>query len=313
MRVVFMGTPQFAVPSLRMLISSLWDVVAVFTKPDRPRGRGQRMHPSPVKEAAIEAGIRVETPRRLRDQETVAALRDLAPDVIVVAAYAQKVPPDVLEMPPLGCVNVHPSLLPKYRGGAPMRWTLFNGETETGVTTIVMGEGWDDGEMIVREKTPVGENETYGELSERLAGMGAVVLEKTLRLMENGEHLRTPQDESGVTWAPNLKPEDEILDWSAEVETVHNRVRGLSPKPGAGTGWRGKRIKILRTAVSGVSLSGEPGEVVSAEKGKGLFVATGCGVLEILEIQPAGKRPMQGKDFLNGYQPRPGEQFGETQ
>jgi len=311
MRVIFMGTPEFAVPSLGMLLSSPWDVVAVFTKPDRPRGRGQRMHPSPVKESALEMGIRVETPRRLRDPDTVAVLRDLAPDVIVVAAYAQKIPPEVLKLPPFGCVNIHPSLLPKYRGGAPMRWTLFNGEAQTGITTIVMGEGWDDGDMIIQEKTPVGENETYGELSERLAGMGAGVLEKTLRLMENGENPRTPQDDAGVTWAPNLKPEDEILDWSAEAENVHNRVRGLSPNPGASTGWRGKRIKILRTAVSGDSVSGKPGEVVS--RGKGFFAATGRGAVEVLEIQPAGKRPMQGKDFLNGYQPRPGEQFGETQ
>jgi methionyl-tRNA formyltransferase len=266
-----------------------------------------------VKEAAVEAGVPVETPRRLRDPAALAALRDLAPDVIVVAAYAQKVPPDVLELPLLGCVNVHPSLLPKYRGGAPMRWTLFDGETETGITTIVMGEGWDDGDMIVRESTPVGENETYGELSGRLAEMGAGVLEKTLHLLEHGEFPRTPQDESAVTWAPNLKPEDEILDWSADAKTVHNRVRGLSPKPGASTGWRGKRIKILRTAAAGDSVPGEPGEVISPEKGKRLLVATGRGAVEVVEIQPAGKRPMQGKDFLNGYQPRPGEQFGEMQ
>jgi methionyl-tRNA formyltransferase len=310
MRVVFMGTPEFAVPSLRMLIESRWEVSAIFTKPDRPRGRGQRVYPSPVKETGLHAGIPVETPRRLRDPEAISTLRDLAPDVIVVAAYAQKVPPEVLEMPPLGCVNVHPSLLPKYRGGAPMRWTLFNGERETGVTTILMGEGWDDGDMIVMEKTSVGENERYGELSERLAEMGAGVLRKTLELMETGDSPRTPQDEAGVTWAPNLKPEDETLDWNMEAEAVHNRVRGLSPKPGASTGWRGNRTKILRTVVTETSPAGEPGEVVSTGK-NGLFAATGDGALEILEIQVAGKRVMTGKDFLNGYQPRAGERFGE--
>jgi len=310
MRVVFMGTPEFAVPSLRMLAASSWEVVAVFTQPDRPRGRGRKVQASPVKKVAVGEGIPVETPRRLRDAESVAVLRDLAPDAIVVAAYAQKIPPEILDLPPLGCVNVHPSLLPKYRGGAPMRWTLFNGEAETGITTILMGEGWDDGDMIVRETTPIGEDETYGELSARLAGLGAEVLRKTLEQVERGEAVPTPQDEAEVSWAPNLKPEDEVLDWTMGNAEVHNRVRGLSPDPGASTLWRGKRVKILRTHVDSASTTRAPGEVVPSEGKKGLFAATGCGLVEIAEVQMEGKRPMTGRDFLNGYRPAAGERFG---
>jgi len=311
MRIVFMGTPQFAVPCLGMLLESPWEVVGVFTQPDRPKGRGQAVQPSEVKQVAERAGLRVETPVRLRDPEALKALRDLAPDVIVVSAYAQKLPPEVLELPPKGCVNVHPSLLPKYRGGAPIRWTLFHGETRTGVTTFFMAEGWDSGDMILREELPVGVDETYGDLEPRLADLGARVLRSTLELIERGEAPRIPQNEAEVTWAPILKPEDEILDWTQTAATLHNRVRGLSPSPGARTSWRGKLVKVLRTAHAAGGASVLPGQVLLSEVRKGLLVATGDGILGIAGLQLEGKKPMSGRDFVNGYRPEPGEAFGE--
>jgi methionyl-tRNA formyltransferase len=310
MRIVFMGTPHFAVPCLRMLLESPWDVVAVVTQPDRPRGRGRSVQPSPIREVADQAGIRVETPVRLGDPESVQVLRDLRPDVIVVNAYAHKVPPEILALPPRGCINVHPSLLPKYRGGAPIRWTLFNGETCTGITTFYMAEGWDDGDMILREEIPVGENETYGELSARLSNLGEKVLHSTLELVARGEAARVPQNDDEATRAPILKPEDEVIDWSLEGKALHNRVRGLSPSPGAKSSWRGKIVKILRTEKVPVPGGAGPGEVVPVEGKKGLFVATKSGMLEILELQVEGKRPMTGRDFINGYRPEPGETFG---
>lgn len=312
MRIVFMGTPAIAVPSLRALLESPWEVAAVFSQPDRPRGRGRIVQACAVKEAADGAGVPTVTPERLRDPEAVETLRHLRPDAIVVNAYAQKVPPEVLSLPPLGCINVHPSLLPRYRGGAPIRWTLFNGEPRTGVTTIFMAEGWDDGDMILQEAIPVGGNETYGELSARLADLGADLLRSTLELLEQGRAPRVPQNHDEATWAPILKREDETLDFSQPSTSLHNRARGLSPVPGARTTWGHRIVKVLRTAVSPDAAAGAPGEIICVPGKKGLFVGTGRGILEITELQLEGKKPMSGWDFVNGYRPQPGGKFGEA-
>ncbi|MBE6737233.1 MAG: methionyl-tRNA formyltransferase [Ruminococcaceae bacterium] len=296
MNIVFMGTPDFAVASLKKLYEAGHTISAVFTKVDMPRGRKMILTPPEVKVCAQELGLKVFQPATLKDAEVVDTIKGLNPDVIVVVAYGKLLPEDVLNIPPLGCINVHGSLLPSYRGAAPIQWTVLNGDKVGGVTTMYMGKGLDTGDIILKYETEVGENETAGELFDRLAESGADLLLETLELLEKGEAPRIPQDESLATYASMLSKDMCIIDWSKSADEVHNLVRGLNPWPVALTTLNGKRIKIISTRKS--DKSGKAGQVISTNP---LTVACGSGAVEILTLQSEGKKAMDSKSFLMGH------------
>ena len=306
-RVVFMGTPDFAVPCLEMLVREQYDVVAVVTQPDRPRGRGQKVTYSPVKEAALAHGLSVLQPKKISDAEAIAELSALQPDLMVVVAYGQILPPALLDLPRFGCINVHASLLPEYRGAAPIHWALLNGETLTGITTMHMDVGMDTGDMILKKELAIGPDMTTGELHDALQAIGAQLLSDTLRLLLQGDAPRTPQG-GGATYAPLLKRELEKVDWHKKAGVIHNQVRGLNPWPGAYASFNDRGLKVWRTRLignEGLELQGEPGEILAMTE-NGFLVAAGEGVLEVLEVQPESKRRMEAKDFAAGYQLKPG-------
>lgn len=305
MNIVFMGTPDFAVESLKALSDSGHNISAVFTKQDMPRGRKMIMTPPEVKVLALERGLPVYQPATLRDTDIQNTLKELAPDVIVVVAYGKLLPKEVLDIPKYGCINVHGSILPKYRGAAPIQWTVINGDEYGGVTTMYMGEGLDTGDIIEVYKTKVGENETSGELFDRLAKEGAKLLLHTLELIENGTAPRIPQNEEEATYASMLSKEMCEIDWAKPASDVHNLVRGLNPWPIALTTLEGKRVKIIETRIS--SLRGKEGEIVALEP---LTVACGEGSVEIRTLQMEGKRAMDSKSFLLGHRLSKGDKFG---
>ena len=301
MRIVFMGTPEFAVPSLMALVKAGYDICGVFTQPDKPKNRGMRLQASPVKEYALSVGLPVFQPAKMRDGEALAILRELKPDLISVAAYGKILPVDILELPPLGCVNVHSSLLPKYRGAAPINWAILSGENETGVTIQRMAEGVDTGDILAQADTPIDINENAAQLLTRLAQMGAGLLVETVRKLETGLVEATPQDESRASYAPMLSKELSPLDWSKTARQLHDQVRGLYPWPSAAAVLDGIRCKIIRTSLLEEGTNQPPGTVVQADK-KGLRAACGDGrVLEILELQPDGKKAMSAAAFLMGH------------
>ena len=305
MNIVFMGTPDFAVESLKALSDSGHNISAVFTKQDMPRGRKMIMTPPEVKVLALERGLPVYQPATLRDTDIQNTLKELAPDVIVVVAYGKLLPKEVLDIPKYGCINVHGSILPKYRGAAPIQWTVINGDEYGGVTTMYMGEGLDTGDIIEVYKTKVEENETSGELFDRLAKEGAKLLLHTLELIENGTAPRIPQTEEEATYASMLSKEMCIIDWTKPASEVHNLVRGLNPWPIALTTLEGKRVKIIETRIS--SLRGKEGEIVALEP---LTVACGEGSVEIPTLQIEGQRAMDSKSFLLGHRLSKGDKFG---
>lgn len=296
MNIVFMGTPDFAVHSLDRILSDGHKVSAVFTKQDMPRGRKMILTPPEVKVFAESKGITVFQPSTLRDESVINIIRDLSPDVIVVVAYGKLLPKEVLEIPPLGCINVHGSLLPRFRGAAPIQWTVLSGDKVGGVTTMYMNEGLDTGDMILKYETEVGEDETSEELFNRLAVSGAELLSETLDLLAKGEATKTPQNEAEATYAPMLDKSICRIDWTKSAYEVHNLVRGLNSWPMALTTLDGKRIKIIKTKKS--ELSGKPGFVVSTDP---LTVACGKGSVEIISLQPEGKKVMDSKSFLMGH------------
>ncbi|MBQ8062697.1 MAG: methionyl-tRNA formyltransferase [Clostridia bacterium] len=305
MKIVFMGTPDFAVSSLERLIAEGHEVVGVFTQPDKPRGRKHILTPPPVKECALKHGIPVYQPESLKNGEAMPILSELQPDLIVVAAFGMLLKSDVLHFPKYGCINVHASLLPKYRGAAPINKCILEGETETGVTTMLMDEGLDTGDMLLSETVSIGENETAGELFDRLAVLGGNVLQKTLEALEAGNLTRTPQDDSQSTYAGMLSKEDSPVDWSRSAQKVHDQVRGLSPWPAAFTEREGQSLKIHRTQLAPEvtdELTGLAGAgALYAEKGR-LFVRCGDGhYVELLEVQPQGSRKMDTKSYLLGH------------
>ena len=301
MRIVFMGTPEFAVPSLKALVETGHDVCGVFTQPDKPKNRGMKLQASPVKEYALSIGLPVFQPMKMRDGEALAILRELNPDDITVAAYGKILPVDILELPPLGCINVHSSLLPKYRGAAPINWAILNGEKETGVTIQRMAEGIDTGDILAQAKTPIDVNENAAQLFARLAQMGAELLVETVRKLETGSAVATPQDESLASYAPMLSKELSPMDWDKTARQLHDQVRGLYPWPSAAAVLDGVRYKITRTSLLDAETDQQPGTVLQADK-KGLRVACGDGrVLEILELQPDGKKAMAAAAFLMGH------------
>ena len=308
MRIVFMGTPDFAAAILERLVETGRNVVGVFSQPDKPVGRKQIVTPTATKVVAEKYGIPVFQPAKLRDGTALEIMKELSPDLTVVAAYGKILPKEILDVSPLGNVNVHGSLLPKYRGAAPIQWSVINGDEVTGVTTMYMAEGMDTGDMILKLETKIGEDETSGELFERLAKLGADSIEKTLELFDKGEVPREAQDESEATYAPMLKKEMGEIDFTKPAGEIKNLVRGMSPWPTAYAFLDGKSIKIHKAAaVSG--FSGAPGELLDEKR---FIVACGDGAIEFLSVQPEGKSQMSGADFIRGRRTQKGTLFGRN-
>jgi methionyl-tRNA formyltransferase len=310
LRVVFLGTPAFAVPTLDQLLSSPHDVVAVVTQPDRPRGRGHRVVPADVKRRAIDAGLPILQPERIRDDEFLARLRGLSPDLGVVAAYGKLLSQAVLDLPRLGMVNVHASLLPRWRGAAPVHRAILAGDAETGVTIMKVVRELDAGPMLARTATGIGGDETSGELEARLAAAGARLLIETLGPLELGHVAPEPQDDTLVTYARRLSRQDSPIDWTHDAPAIHNQVRGLQPWPQASASVAGRRLLVRRSAVEQAppGAPAPPGAIVTAAGGD-LIVATGGGLLRILELQPEGRAPQSARAFLNGHRLATGDRF----
>ncbi len=301
MRIVFMGTPDFAVPSLRALVEAGHEVCGVFSQPDKPKNRGMKLQETPVKQYALSKGLPVFQPSKLRDGEALRILRELAPELIVVAAYGKLLPVDILELPRLGCVNVHSSLLPKYRGAAPINWAILNGEDETGVTIMYMAEGMDTGDILAQRSTSIPMDENAAQLFERLAQLGAELLVETVEQIGAGTARAVPQDDGQSCHAPMLSRELSPIRWEKTARQVHDQVRGLFPWPAATAMLDGVRCKILRTALPEGDTDQAAGTVLQADK-RGLRVACGDGgVLEVLELQPDGKKAMTAAAFLMGH------------
>ena len=298
MRVVFMGTPDIAATCLKKILADGFDVVGVYTQPDRPKGRGMKLVASPVKEVAVAAGIPVFQPENFREEETVEQLRALQPDICAVVAYGRILPQKVLDVPKYGCINIHASLLPKYRGSAPYQWAVLDGLTETGVTAMYLTREMDAGDIIDVSKTPIGENETAGELLDHLAVLGAELLSKTLTRFESGKVPATPQDAAGVSYAPMLDKSMCPIDWTKTAQQVHNHVRGLHPWPVATMELQGKTFKVHATRV--VEGSGKPGEILSLTK-TGLRIACGEGAVEVISLQAEGGKRMAAPDYFRGH------------
>ncbi|BDF67610.1 methionyl-tRNA formyltransferase [Oscillospiraceae bacterium] len=293
-----MGTPDFAVPSLEALVSAGHTICGVFTQPDKPKNRGMKLLPTPVKECALSHDIPVFQPVKLRDGTALAQIQALAPQLIVVAAYGRILPQDILDCPPLGCINVHSSLLPKYRGAAPINWAILNGDRVTGITIMHMAAALDAGDIISQTETEIGPDETAPELTARLAELGGKLLVETVGKIETGTAPRTAQDESQVTLAPMLDRELSPMDFTRPAQALHDQVRGLIPWPAATAQVGGVRCKIFATSVE--PGTGRPGTVLEAGKG-GLLVACGEGALRVLELQPDGGKRMRSADYLRGH------------
>ncbi len=298
MRVVFMGTPDIAATCLKKIIADGFDVVGVYTQPDRPKGRGMKMRFSPVKEVAVAAGIPVFQPENFREEESVEQLRALRPDICAVVAYGRILPQKVLDVPQLGCINIHASVLPKYRGSAPYQWAVLDGLKETGVTAMYLVREMDAGDIIDVSKTPIGENETAGELLDRLAVLGADLLSKTLRRFESGKVPAVPQNSAEVSFAPMLDKAMCPIDWTKTAQQVHDHVRGLHPWPVATMELQGKLFKVHGTAVA--EGSGKPGEILGLTK-TGLKIACGEGAVEITSLQAEGGKRMAAPDYFRGH------------
>ena len=297
LRTVFMGTPDFALQTLQGLIDAGCKMVGVYTQPDRPKGRGKQLAAPPVKELAQKYDIPVYQPLKLRQPEAVAELEALAPDLIVVVAYGQILPKSVLEIPAHGCINVHASLLPKYRGAAPINKAIIDGETETGITTMYMDVGLDTGDMLVKKTLAIGPEETAGELHDRLASLGRETMEETLRQLCAGTLQREVQDDEQSTYASMMKKEDGRIDWNRSAQEIHNHVRGLDPWPGAYTTINGELLKLAETSPE--AAEGLAGTVIAADK-NGVCVACGSGSLRIQQLQLAGRKRLAAADFLRG-------------
>ncbi|MEF3305760.1 methionyl-tRNA formyltransferase [Paenibacillus sp. GYB003] len=311
MNVVFMGTPDFAVPSLLALLEEAYNVVAVVTQPDRPKGRKRELTPPPVKAEATKRGIPVLQPEKLRDPGALDAIRAFEPDLIVTAAYGQILPKSLLALPRHGCINVHGSLLPKYRGGAPIQHAIMNGERATGVTIMYMAAGLDTGDMISRVEVPITDDDTAGTMFEKLSAAGADLLRATLPDLLQGRIEAVPQNEAEATYAPNISREDEKIDWSRTSRELFNQIRGLNPMPGAFTLWNGEVFKVWasRKPEGASSRSGAPGTVLQMTD-DGLEVKTGDGSLWLTQVQPAGKKAMSVAEWKRGTTIPPGTVLG---
>ncbi len=309
MQILFMGTGGFAVPSLNSLISSAHQVVGVVTQPDRPSGRDRQLKPSPVKAAAFAAGLPIYQPEKVRAEDFVVTVVRMAPDAIVVASFGQLIPKAILEIPRFGCVNVHSSLLPKYRGAAPIHYALFNCESVTGVTTMLMDPGLDTGPILLQREVEILPDDDQGSLESRLSEVGAELLLETLAGVENGSINPLPQDDSKATLAPSVKREDCEIRWSESAESVCGRVRGCSPRPGAFTHWNGSVLKVWLAAPIESDAAGEAGEVLSVGA-DGIVVATGEGAVLLTDVQPENKKRMKADEFARGYRVTKGARLG---
>lgn len=307
--IVFMGTPDFSVPCLETLHRSRHRVVQVVTQPDRPKGRGRRVYPPPVKDTALALGLPVIQPEKIKTAEFIETLSCLHPDLMVVVAYGRILPKAVLEIPTAGCINVHASLLPRYRGAAPIHWAIINGETQTGITTILMDEGMDTGDILLTAAEPITSDDTAATLHDRLADLGAKVLEETLNRLADESLTPTPQAHDQATLAPMLKKEDGRIDWHQPATTISNRIRGMNPWPGAFTFYDEKRLKIFRAvALPTEGTAVPPGTVVPAFPDE-LRVATGNGLLSVLEIQGESGNRLTISEFLRGHSMPAGTMF----
>ena len=307
MRIVFMGTPDFAVPSLQALLDAGHEVCAVYTQPDKPQGRKQILTAPPVKTLALEHNIPVFQPNTLKNEDEQARLRELAPEVIIVVAYGKLLPKAVLDIPPRGCINVHGSLLPRWRGAAPIQWAVIAGDEKAGVTTMQMAEGLDTGDMLLTYETKVGEKETAGELFDRLAQAGAELLTETLVKLD--EITPRPQDDAQSCYAHMLDKQMAVIDWSKSAHEIDCLIRGLNPWPIALTTLAGERLKVF--AAEPVNGKGEAGAVLEADPKKGLTVACGEGALKLTEIQLVGGKRMKANDFLRGHAIEVGTKLGD--
>lgn len=316
--VIFMGTPDFAVGTLKALIDSKYTVQAVFTQPDKPKGRGKAMQMTPVKEVALNAGIPVYQPKRIREPENLEILKQYQPDVIVVVAFGQIIPKEILDLAPYGCINVHASLLPKYRGAAPIQWAVIDGEKESGVTTMKMDTGLDTGDMILKEVVPLEKEETGGSLFDKLSETGAGLLIRTLKVLEEGTAQFEKQPaESPTPYASMLTKQMGAINWAESAEKIECLIRGLNPWPSAYTGYQGKTLKIWAAQVEADAenrgktgtVPACPGTIVEVTK-KTLKIQTGCGILSIKELQLEGKKRMETDAFLRGFTMHEGEMLG---
>jgi methionyl-tRNA formyltransferase len=307
MNLVFLGTPAFATPTLERIVEAGHNVRAVYTQPDRPKGRGRKPAISPVKETALRLGLEVRQPERIRRPEVVAELAALAPDAMVVVGYGQIIPQAIIDIPRLGIINVHASLLPKYRGAAPIQWAIARGERVTGVTTMRIDAGLDTGDMLLQWETEIGPEETAPELSARLAVAGADLLAETLARLEAGTIEPIPQNDADATYAPILKKEDGLIDWSLPAFAILNRVRGFMPWPGTYTTFRGQTLHVWK------GRNADPGPAPGVMERRGRSLIVGCGdrtAMELLEVQLEGRKRMSAEAFLNGISLRAAEQLG---
>ncbi len=311
MRIIFMGTDIFAVPALKAVIDSDVELLCVITQPDRPRGRGLKTGFSPVKEIALENNLPLYQPKRVRDREFIdEALKPLAPDAFVVVAFGQILPKEVLELPPVGCINLHPSLLPKLRGAAPIQRAIINGEKETGATVMFMDEGEDTGDIILQDRMEIDVSDTAELLSQKLAELGARLIQRVLVLAQSGTLPRHTQDNSKAIHAPKLRKEDGLIDWNRSALEIHNLIRGTIPWPGAYTTFRETmQLKIWSSQLLAERVSGTPGTITDVLPDQGIVVATGDMGLAITTVQPANKSKMAARDFANGYRVKAGDAF----
>lgn len=307
-KIVFMGTPAFSVPILRMLVEEGYDVISVVTQPDRPVGRKKVLTPTPVKEEALRLGLPVYQPQKLKNPEELQAVLDLEADLVVTAAFGQILPSEILETPKLGAINVHASLLPAYRGGAPIHQAIIDGQKETGVTIMYMVDRLDAGDIISQTVVPIEKHDHTGSMFDKLSAAGTELLKETLPSIIEGTNKRIPQDESLVTFARNISREQERIDWNRSAEEIYNQVRGLHPWPVAYTSFKQDNMKIWWSEIVEESKTGTPGEVVKLTE-DAIHVQTGKGILAITELQPAGKKRMSAKDYLTGPKIQAGDFF----
>ena len=308
MRIIFMGTPDFSVGTLEALVEAGHEVCLVVTQPDKPKGRGKEMQYTPVKEAALKHGIEVYQPRRIREAECVEKLRQYNADIMVVIAFGQIIPKEILEMVPYGCVNVHASLLPKYRGAAPIQWSIIDGETVTGVTTMQMDEGLDTGDMLLKTEVPITAEETGESLHDKLAEAGAALCVETLAKLQEGSIVPEKQGESPTAYAKMLDKKLGNIDWTKSAVEIERLVRGLNSWPSAYTYWDKKVVKIWKASVTDENSNEKAGTVVKVEK-DGFYVQTGNGLLKVVELQIPGKKRMDTGAFLRGYTIESGVKF----
>jgi methionyl-tRNA formyltransferase len=301
-----MGTPQFAAEPLRALAAAGHNIAGVVTRTDKPAGRGRTVAATPVKVAAQELGLTIFQPKRVKDPEFIGILRTLTPEAIIVAAYGQILPKEILTLPKFGCINVHASLLPAYRGAAPINWAIIRGEQETGITIMLMDEGMDTGAILMQESIPIGREDTAGALKEKLSSLGAKMIITALPLLVSGKLIQVPQNGTKATMAPLLKKGDGLIDWHLSALEIHNRVRGLSPWPGAYSSLDKNMVKIIASGV--LDGTSEPGSLYERDKNT-LVVGTGSGLLRNLSIQPEGKKPMTAGEFMRGHRGINGKKF----